>query len=134
VRKERREVRARAWYERLTLWRAVATIIVATTVFAVLAAVAMRIVEPEAFPDFGEALWWSITTVSTTGYGDLVPQTGAGRWVAGMTMLAGMAFVPVLTSVIVAVLVQRAQERNRRAAELLPAADGRPAQPDGPSA
>lgn len=95
------------WYERLTVWRATMTIIVAVLAFAIVAAVAERIVEPETFPTMGEALWWSITTVSTTGYGDFVPVTTVGRLVAGVTMLVGMAFVPVLTSVVVAILLQR---------------------------
>jgi voltage-gated potassium channel len=71
----------------------------------------------------GEAAWWAIQTVSTVGYGDTVPETGGGRTVAAMLMLVGIAVVPAVTSIVVAVLVGRAQERvgaNReRHAEIL---------------
>ena len=110
-----REEKVLHWYEKLTIWRAVGTILIAVLLFSLAAAVAERLVEPETFTNMGDALWWSITTVSTTGYGDIVPVTGPGRFVGGVTMLVGMAFVPLLTSVVVAILLQRMQQRSRAA-------------------
>ena len=46
------------------------------------------------------AYWWSIVTLTTTGYGDMFPVTLAGRIVAGVTMLAGLALFSLLTSVV----------------------------------
>jgi voltage-gated potassium channel Kch len=51
--------------------------------------------------------------VSSVGYGDDVPQTAAGRVVAALVMLLGMAFVPAITSIVVAILVDR-QRRDIR--------------------
>lgn len=38
-----------------------------------------------------KALWWSLTTITTVGYGDLYPTTLEGRFVAGALMLTGIA-------------------------------------------
>jgi voltage-gated potassium channel len=47
---------------------------------------------------FGEALWWSVTTISTVGYGDRYPVTTEGRFVAAALMLAGIALLGVVTA------------------------------------
>jgi len=46
------------------------------------------------------AWWWSVMTLSLTGYGDMFPVTFAGRVIAGATMLCGLALFGILTSVI----------------------------------
>jgi voltage-gated potassium channel len=53
-------------------------------------ALAMRIVEPELVPDFRDALWWSLVTLSTVGYGDIVPATSSGRLVASLLIALGI--------------------------------------------
>jgi voltage-gated potassium channel len=45
-----------------------------------------------------------VQTVSTVGYGDTVPTSTAGRAVAAVVMIFGMALIPIVTSVIVAIL------------------------------
>ena len=77
----------------------------ATVLFGLVlvAASAIHLVEHQAQPDkFGsipDSMWWAIVTLTTVGYGDVVPVTVAGRIVAGFTMLMGNAFAafPVLT-------------------------------------
>jgi voltage-gated potassium channel len=90
-----------------TLWRALGAIFIATGLFVVLAAVAMRLVEPETFTNMGDALWFSVVTVSTVGYGDLLPETDLGRFVAGVIMMFALAFVPAVTSIVVSVMMAR---------------------------
>jgi voltage-gated potassium channel len=53
--------------------------------------------EPSAsIKNFGDAVWWAVTTITTVGYGDRYPVTGAGR-VAGVgLMLGGIALLGVL--------------------------------------
>ena len=41
-----------------------------------------------------------------------MPETGGGRWIAGALMLLGVAFVPAITSIVVAVLVSQVQRRT----------------------
>ncbi len=54
---------------------------------------------PEAsITTFGEAVWWTITTISTVGYGDRYPVTIEGRLVAASLMVAGIALLGVVTA------------------------------------
>ena len=100
--------------ERLTVMRAVFSIATVAIVLTIGAAALGRLVEPETFDSFGDACWWALQTVSTVGYGDTVPETGGGRMIAGALMLLGVAFVPAITSIVVAVLVAQIQRRTGR--------------------
>lgn len=50
--------------------------------------------------DFVTALWWSITTATTVGYGDISPTTTIGKLAAIMVMIIGIGFIGMLTSSI----------------------------------
>jgi voltage-gated potassium channel len=103
------------WYERLTLFRAVSTVVIVAVVLVVLAGLLERIVEPDTFTSLGLAYWWAVTTVTTVGYGDVVPESAGGRLVAAGLMLVGLGLIPTLTSVVVATLVgkrTRAQQEQ----------------------
>ena len=52
------------------------------------------------FNSIPQAMWWSIVTITTTGYGDMVPSTLLGRLIAVGTMFSGLALFGILTSVI----------------------------------
>jgi len=52
-------------------------------------------VNPE-FATVGDAFWWGIVTLTTVGYGDIVPETTTGRWVAVVIMLTGIAVLGLL--------------------------------------
>jgi len=56
---------------------------------------------PEAFASIPAALWWGITTMTTTGYGDVVPHTIAGRALAGIVMIGGILIVALWTGILV---------------------------------
>ena len=49
---------------------------------------------------FEDALWWSIVTATTVGYGDFVPQTQLGRIIASLLMIAGISFMGIYTGTI----------------------------------
>jgi voltage-gated potassium channel len=103
------------WYERLTLIRAVSTVLVIAIVLVLIAGALERIVEPDTFTSLGLTYWWAVTTVTTVGYGDVVPQDPPGRIVAALLMLTGLALIPTLTSVIVSTLISkhRREEQER---------------------
>ena len=108
---ERLERRVTRGLTRLTLRMAVGLIVAVAAVLATVAAVLERLLDP-AFDTFGSALWFSVTTVSTVGYGDYVPESTVGRVVASALMLTGLGMIPLLTSVVVSILVA---QRNREA-------------------
>jgi len=110
---ERLERRLTEALVRLTLRKAVGLIVAVATVLAIAAAVLERLIDP-AFDTFPQALWFAVTTVSTVGYGDYVPESGAGRVVAAALMLTGLGLIPLITSVVVSILVA---QRSREARE-----------------
>jgi voltage-gated potassium channel len=59
---------------------------------------------------FGDALWWSITTITTVGYGDLSPVTATGRVIAVTLMFGGISLVGVVTATLASWIVQRVAE------------------------
>lgn len=109
------QVRVERWYDRLSLLRAVITVLVIAIILVTVAGLLARLVEPETFKSLGLAYWWAVTTVTTVGYGDVVPETPGGRVVAAMLMLTGLALIPTLTSVIVSTLIakHRSAEQER---------------------
>jgi len=56
--------------------------------------------EPETFGNAFIGAWWSLVTMSTVGYGDLVPHTSAGMMLGGVLILVGICVVAMMTAVI----------------------------------
>ena len=110
---ERLERRLTTALTELTLRKAVGLIVGVATVLSVVAAVLLWAIDP-GIDTFGDALWWAVSTVSTVGYGDVLPETGGGRLVATALMLTGLALIPLITSTVVSILVS---QRTREARE-----------------
>lgn len=65
-----------------------------------------------------DALWWALTTITTVGYGDRYPTTPAGRGIAALLMLCGVALLSVITASIASWFVghfQRVEAETTRA-------------------
>jgi voltage-gated potassium channel len=77
-------------------------------------AVVMRVVDPDNFPSLGIAIWFSVVTLLTVGYGDVVPTDALGRVAAGVLMIVGITFIAFITAVVTSSLVSAEQRRLRR--------------------
>jgi voltage-gated potassium channel len=72
-----------------------------------------RLVNPETFGNVWLAMWWALQTVTTVGYGDVVPGNTAGKVIAAFLMLGGLSLYAVLTGAITSAFVAEAQARRR---------------------
>ena len=82
-------------------------LMLAITGMAFAAGTVMWIIDRDDFPTLGLALWWAVTTVTTVGYGDVVPTDTAGRFVGAVLMISGYASLSLLTGIIASLLVAR---------------------------
>ncbi len=70
------------------------------TLISLLVGNLMYVVEPETFDNAFQGLWWSLVTMSTVGYGDLVPHSVIGKVLAGFLILTGILMFAMVTAVI----------------------------------
>ena len=68
--------------------------------------------------NFGDAIWWAMTTVTTVGYGDHYPVTVQGRVIAGVLMLVGVAVLGIVTASLAAWLVKVNTDTSETADQL----------------
>jgi voltage-gated potassium channel len=97
--------------KQLTARRAAQIIITATGLLTVTAGVLMHFTDRKTFPNIGDGLWWSVQTVTTVGYGDLVPTSTAGRALASLVMLVGIGFLTIVTASITSAFIESARRR-----------------------
>jgi len=69
-------------------------------------------IEPETFPDAFIGCWWSLVTMTTVGYGDLIPQTVGGKIEAGILMLTGITMFAILTGTVSIKLSEHLQNKS----------------------
>jgi voltage-gated potassium channel len=77
----------------------------------------MRALDHDQFPNVWLGIWWAAQTVTTVGYGDVVPTSVWGRLVAVATMLIGVAIVSVVTAIITSTFIERARQERQEKAE-----------------
>ena len=83
------------------------------SVFAALAMLDAERHAPDAnITTVGDALWWSITTITTVGYGDRYPTTAEGRFIAVGLMVAGIALLGIVTATLASWLLDRVRDEN----------------------
>lgn len=73
---------------------------------------------------FGDAVWWTLTTISTVGYGDRFPVTFEGRVVAGALMVTGIALLGVVTASIASWFVENLRKAGQEVAEEIEDVEG----------
>jgi voltage-gated potassium channel len=79
---------------------------------ATLAYVFERNGQPEAFGSVPLAMWWAIVTLTTTGYGDVVPTTVWGRLLAGWVMIGGTVMFALQAGIIATAFAEELRRRH----------------------
>jgi voltage-gated potassium channel len=74
----------------------VAIVALGVTFFASLVAYYAEHPSNPEYATVGDAFWWGIVTLTTVGYGDIVPKTATGRWAGVMIMITGIAVLGTL--------------------------------------
>ena len=81
-----------------------------------LAASAMHFVEgkmqPQHFGSIPDAMWWAVVTLTTVGYGDVVPVTLAGRLVASVTMMMGLMMIALPIGIVATAFTEEIHRRE----------------------
>ncbi|NCC24789.1 MAG: hypothetical protein EOM25_06260 [Deltaproteobacteria bacterium] len=68
---------------------------------------------PSQEEGFFRALWWTVVTITTVGYGDMVPNTTMGRILGILVMLCGIGLVSTLTGNLASVIIDRQKRRHK---------------------
>jgi len=75
-------------------------------------------VQPDEFGSIPRAMWWSIATLTTVGYGDVFPVTPFGKLLAGFTAITGIGLIAMPTGILAAAFsdaIQHQREEKRSA-------------------
>ena len=67
----------------------------------------------EGFDSIPKSIYWAIITITTVGYGDLVPQTDLGKFIASFIMLTGYAIIAVPTGIVTSEMARSDKTRIR---------------------
>jgi voltage-gated potassium channel len=97
----------------LTARRSLEIIIGTTMAVTVAGGLTIRLLDHKDFGSIGEGLWWAVQTVTTVGYGDVVPHNAGGRVIATVVMLTGIAFISLITASVTATLVEQGRQRRQ---------------------
>lgn len=92
--------------------------VVLASLILLLSATAMYLLEgddqPEAFGSIPRALWWSVATLTTVGYGDVYPITILGRVFAGLTAMAGIGLIALPAGIMASAFSDLSRKRQDR--------------------
>jgi voltage-gated potassium channel len=99
-------------HSRLALLSILSIFLVVFLAAATLAYLFERHIQPDAFGSIPQAMWWAIVTLTTTGYGDVVPVTIWGRILAGWVMLGGTVMIALQAGVIATSFAEELKRRT----------------------
>ena len=97
----------------ITLKVFIASIFIAY-VAAIQITISERAIEGSNIKNFGDGLWWAITTVTTVGYGDKFPTTMEGKFLAVGLMIVGISLMGVITASVAAWFVKMGQGESTK--------------------
>ena len=68
--------------------------------------------QPDKFQNIGQALWWSVATLTTVGYGDVYPVTAIGKILSAIIALIGIGFVALPTGILSSAFIEKVQSKK----------------------
>ena len=83
-----------------------------TLVITLISGVVANFLSPAGFDSLGDALWWAAQTVTTVGYGDVVPASTGGRLIGLFVMIFGVASVSLITALVTSSFITYQQRRS----------------------
>ncbi len=92
-------------------------VLLVTAIVVVVGGLVVREVEP-GITSYGDAIWWSLVTTATVGYGDIAPKTAAGRITAAILMLVGIGTIGTVTAGIATYFLGVGRPPNRHVAHV----------------
>jgi voltage-gated potassium channel len=98
--------------ERRALFGCVVILFGATLITASFIHLAERDAQPDKFGTIPDAMWWSIVTIGTIGYGDAVPVTPLGKLVAAVTIMCGIVMIALPVGIIATAFSDQIHRRD----------------------
>lgn len=91
-----------------------ALVIMVSTLFiaSTLMYFAEREIQPEVFASIPQAMWWGVTTLTTVGYGDVVPLSASGRVMGMVIMLLGIAMFALPTAILASAFIEESKRKD----------------------
>jgi voltage-gated potassium channel len=87
-------------------------LILATIITMLIGGFLVWLFDRKDFPNIGIAWWWSLQTVTTVGYGDVVPHNTVGRVIGAVVLVDAIAFLSIITATITSAFVEQARRRR----------------------
>jgi voltage-gated potassium channel len=100
------------YVERRALFGCAVILAGATLISATFIHLAERDAQPDKFGTIPDAMWWSVVTLGTIGYGDVVPITPLGKLVAAITILWGLVMIALPVGIIATAFSEQIHRRD----------------------
>ncbi|MDG2481094.1 MAG: ion transporter [Alphaproteobacteria bacterium] len=94
------------------LFTAVSSAVVLWYLASVVLYMAERTAQPDKFGSIPEAMWWSVVTMATVGYGEVVPETALGKTLASFLMLLALGVVSLPSAILAGSFMHQYRARN----------------------
>ncbi|PRO66667.1 ion transporter [Alkalicoccus urumqiensis] len=87
------------------------TVISITIIMILAGSIPIYYIEPD-ITSYADAVWWSIVTTTTVGYGDISPATGPSRMIAVVLMIVGIGTIGMITGSIASFFIKEDREEK----------------------
>jgi voltage-gated potassium channel len=101
--------------EPASIRNAIWLIIGITFLTMVAGSVVVWLFDKQDYASYGDAIWFSLQTVTTVGYGDVTPTSSLGRTVGGIVMVTAIAFITIVTAAVTSTFFEASQRKRREA-------------------